>query len=110
MLFRSAVVYGIEWLNAGKGYHQVNLGSGSGYSVQEVIDKTENLFNLSVPYRYGDRRDGDTAKRTADISLAKEMLNWTPTRNLDDIIRDSYKWYNSSTYRNLYIKKIWYDN
>jgi UDP-glucose 4-epimerase len=105
-----AIITGIDWLKTGKGYHTVNLGSGSGYSVQQVINQTESLFNLSVPYRYGDRRDGDSAKRIADISLAQEMLNWQPTRNLDDIIRDSYKWYSSYTYRDLYTKKIWYDN
>jgi UDP-glucose 4-epimerase len=105
-----AIILGIEWLKSGKGYHKINLGSGTGYSVQEVIDQTEHLFNLAVPYRYGDRRDGDSERRTANISLAKEMLNWTPTRNLDDILRDSYKWYSSNTYKDLYAKKIWYDN
>lgn len=105
-----AVTNSIQWLDQNPGCHTFNLGSGQGSSVQSVIDRTEQILNTTVPYRYGSKRDGDGIKRVADISNASNILQWTPKRTLDDIIRDSFKWYNSSVYKDLYIKKIWYDN
>lgn len=105
-----AVSNSIEWLDQNPGCHVFNLGSGQGNSVQSVIDRTEQILNTSVPYRYGPRRDGDSAFRIADINMAKNILGWSPNSSLDDIIKDSFKWYNSSIYKDLYIKKVWYDN
>lgn len=105
-----AITLGMPWLHNNPGCHTVNLGSGSGHSVQEVIDKTEEIINTTVPYRYGNRRDGDSAKRVANIELANNLLGWKPKRTIHNIIQDSYKWYNSTTYKQLYNNKIWYDN
>jgi len=96
-----ALVKGITWLPENPGHHIFNLGSSKGYSVQEIINTTEQLLNIELSYRYADRRDGDSAKRFADITKAQNILEWTPKRNINDIIQSSYKWYNSSVYKNL---------
>jgi UDP-glucose 4-epimerase len=65
-----------------------NLGSGSGYSVKEVLDTALALFDL--PYEYSDRRQGDPARLTADITRAREILGWQPELNLQTIIESDY--------------------
>ncbi len=45
-----------------------------------------------MPFKFSDRRDGDAAIVVADNSLVKEILNWKPTRNLEDMCRDGWQW------------------
>lgn len=104
-----AITMSIPWLNSNPGAHIINLGAGKGYTVQQVVNTAEQILNIELPYRYGDRRDGDSVKRFANISKAKSLLNWNPTRTLNDIIRDSFKWYNSNTYKDLTLKRIFVD-
>lgn len=61
----------------------INIGNGNGYSVLEIINGFKNL-GYDVPYEICSRRDGDIEKIYADVSLAKEKLNWQPTRNLSE--------------------------
>ena len=102
-----AIVTAVPWLKTNSGSHVINLGNGNGYSVQDVINETEAVLNKNVPYRYGARRDGDSIKRVSNAQLARDRLGWVPTRNLGNIIKDSYKWYNSSVYKKLHLDKIW---
>lgn len=101
-----ALVKGITWLPKNNGHHIFNLGSSKGYSVQEIINSTEQLLNLELPYRYGDRRSGDSAKRFANIEKARNLLDWAPKRNINEIIQTSYKWYNSNVYKKLFANNI----
>jgi len=96
-----AILKSIRWLPENPGAHIINLGGGQGYSVQQVIDTTEMLLSKELPYRYGDRRDGDSAMRFSNNELAFKLLNWKPTKNLNDMILDSVKWYNSEVYKQL---------
>lgn len=105
-----AILMSIPWLDNNSGSHIFNLGDGRGWSVQEIINHTENLLNKTVPYRYGHRRDGDSIKRVSNAQLAAQLLSWVPKRNIDNIIQDSFKWYNSAVYKKLYLEKIWSDN
>jgi UDP-glucose 4-epimerase len=102
-----ALVMSIDWLENFTGCHTLNLGSGQGNSVQQVVDRAEEILNINIPYRYGDRRDGDNVRQIADINKVGQILKWSPKRNINDIIRDSFKWYNSNLYKDLYLKKIW---
>ena len=61
-----------------------NLGSGTGFSVTEVLAEAER--QIHVPHTYGERRPGDPAKLIASNALAKSALGWEPTLNLNDII------------------------
>lgn len=96
-----AIIDSIEWSQSNKGCHIFNVGSGSSNSVQSIVDITEKLLNKELPYRYADRRDGDTAKRFANIDKIINAFGWKPKRSIDDIVRDSFKWYNSATFKNL---------
>lgn len=96
-----AIVATIEWSKYNKGANTFNVGKGSGDSVQEVINTAEQILNKELPYRYAPRRDGDSEKRFANIDKITNAMGWKPIRSLEDIIRDSYKWYNSRTYKNL---------
>jgi len=70
----------------------LNLGTGKGTSVLELIRRFEKVNNVEVPFVFDDRRVGDNAFVVADISLAKSTLNWNPKRNIDDICRDGWQW------------------
>jgi len=104
-----AVLKCLSWLPDHDGAHVVNLGGNNPCSVQQVIDTTESLTGVHLPYRYGPRRAGDSCRRASDNLLAKQMLGWSPTRNLNDIILDSIKWYNSSSYTELTNSDIRYE-
>jgi len=62
----------------------LNLGSNEGYSVKEVLDTVNDIIPLT--YKIGPRREGDPAKLIASNAKAKEILGWTPTRDLKDMI------------------------
>jgi UDP-glucose 4-epimerase len=94
-----AIVKSISWLPDNPGSHVVNLGSGQGYSVQTIIDTTEMLLSKELPYRYGDRRDGDVGIRISNNKSLRDFFNWEPKRTLNDMILDGYKWYNSELYK-----------
>lgn len=70
----------------------VNLGTGRGYSVLEVIDAYEKASRRPVPYQIVERRDGDIAICYADASLAKEVLGWEAQLGLDDMCVDAWRW------------------
>jgi UDP-glucose 4-epimerase len=84
-----------------------NIGSGSGYSVKSIIDTTENLLGKKLNYTYGHRREGDSEKRFSDYEKINTMVGWKPTRNLHDIIKDAWKWYNSENFKRLTKLRIW---
>ncbi|WP_111414073.1 UDP-glucose 4-epimerase GalE [Billgrantia lactosivorans] len=70
-----------------------NLGSGRGYSVQEVLDSVRRVTGCAVPVRDAPRREGDPARLEADIGLAQRELGWLPRRSeLDTIVRDAWRW------------------
>lgn len=76
----------------GNGYHIVNIGTGKGHSVFEVLRTFEKINNLKIPFEVVDRRVGDTAVSYADTQLAKGFLSWQPSLGLDEICRDSWNW------------------
>jgi UDP-glucose 4-epimerase len=72
------------------GQHQIiNLGSGTGYSVKEVVQSAERVLGRVVPVIESDRRAGDPARLVASIERAKKVLGWQPTKSLDQMISDS---------------------
>jgi UDP-glucose 4-epimerase len=70
----------------------VNLGTGEGYSVLQMIGAFETVNNVKVPYKVVKRRVGDVAASYADTAYAKELLNWEASLGLKDICRDSWNW------------------
>ncbi|MDR1713038.1 MAG: UDP-glucose 4-epimerase GalE [Coriobacteriales bacterium] len=80
-----AHVLGAEYITSGQGSLLVNLGSGSGYSVKEVVEAAEALAH--IPCEYAPRRPGDPARLTADISRARQLLGWQPKLDLATILK-----------------------
>ena len=70
----------------------VNLGTGHGHSVLEVVRAYEQASGRSVPVNIVARRPGDVASCYADPRLARELLGWTATRNLAAMCADSWRW------------------
>jgi UDP-glucose 4-epimerase len=73
----------------------VNLGTGRGYSVLEVIRTFERVNGVSVPWAFAPRRPGDVAECYADATLARNLLGWTSRHGLDEMCRDAWRWQQS---------------
>lgn len=77
--------------NLPKNKHEIiNLGSGDGYSVKEVISAAEKAVGHPIAASPGERRAGDPAVLIADISKAKSYLKWRPNRGIDQMVLDTW--------------------
>ena len=70
----------------------INLGTGNGYSVLDMVKAFEKASGKQVPYEIAPRRAGDIAKCFADPTYAKEVLGWKATRSIEEMCGDSWKW------------------
>jgi len=77
----------------------INLGTGSGSSVLDVVSTFERVNSVRVPYVIRDRRPGDVQAAFADPSLALTRLGWRTQRTLDDMCRDAWQWQQSAAAR-----------
>ena len=75
-----------------EGCEAVNLGTGVGYSVLDIVKTFERVNGVKIPYRIMDRRPGDAAAYYADPSLAAKMLGWRAEKGLEDMCRDTWRW------------------
>jgi UDP-glucose 4-epimerase len=91
----------LNFLDEDKGSLIVNVGTGHGHSVREVIDMAEKVSGLNVPYEVVGRRLGDPPMIYADPTFAQKSLNWKSQLGLEEIVRSSFDWYqkNPSGYR-----------
>ena len=78
------------------GNHQacdiINLGSGTGYTVLEIIKTFEKISGIQFNYDFADRRPGDTEAIYANNDKAKKDLNWEPEYNTEDMLRTAWEW------------------
>ena len=70
----------------------LNLGTGKGTSVLELIENFQIANNIKIPYKFVDRRYGDVPRVVADNSRSTALMNWEPKRNIQDMCRDGWKW------------------
>ncbi len=70
----------------------VNLGTGNGYSVLDVVKAFEKASKKEIPYKIVDRRAGDIASCFADPSFAKEILGWEAKKDIEQMCADSWNW------------------
>ena len=82
----------IEKLHENVGLYIVNLGTGKGTSVLQMVDSFEQANELKIPYDILGRRPGDIDECYADCSKANKELNWTCKRTIVDACRDSWNW------------------
>jgi UDP-glucose-4-epimerase GalE len=87
-----AHVIALQHLLAGKPSFTVNLGTGQGSSVKEVITTVEEVTGRKVPIKIVPRRPGDPPALVADPSKAQQVLNWKTKRSLRDSVSTAWKW------------------
>lgn len=88
-----AHVLGLDWLRRGQGSRVFCLGTGTGFSVRQVIDHARIVTNRDVPVTIGDRRAGDAAMLVCGSRRAVSELGWQPDRStLPQMIRDAWAW------------------
>lgn len=81
----------VKFLEVNTGWHAINLGTGKGFSVLEMVSAFERVTGRKVPYRIVPRRDGDVAECFADPSKAKELLSWISKHTLEDMCMSSWR-------------------
>jgi UDP-glucose 4-epimerase len=82
----------LEKILKGQGVSAYNLGTGTGYSVLDMVNAFEKATGQAVPYKIVDRRPGDIAASFADPSKAEKELNWKAEKTLEDMCRDAWRW------------------
>jgi len=85
-------VAALDYLNREGGLLTVNLGTGQGYSVLDMVNAFAKASGCHVPYKIGPRRAGDSAKCWADTALAKQLIGWQASRGLDSMCADAWRW------------------
>ena len=85
-------VKAVEYAENHKGTEIFNLGTGTPYSVLDIVHAFEDANDLKIPYEIGPRRAGDLPQFWANADKAKAVLGWTAKRDLKDMCRDSWNW------------------
>lgn len=85
-------VKAVEYAASHKGVEVFNLGTGTPYSVLDIIHAFEKATEVKVKYEIGPRRAGDLPKFWADSTKAQEVLDWHAERTLEDMCRDTWNW------------------
>ena len=85
-------VAAVNYVLQNKGCEVFNLGTGTGYSVLDMVNSFVSVNNVPVPYVITDRRPGDIGTCYADPAKSADKLGWKAEKNLDDMCRDSWNW------------------
>ena len=89
-------VAAVRYVTAHSGCEVFNLGTGSGYSVLDMVRTFQEVNNVPVPYQIVDRRPGDLATCYADPAKSAEVLGWKAEKTLADMCQDSWRWQSSN--------------
>lgn len=87
-----AHVLALEYLGRKQQSLALNLGTGHGYSVKQIVTSVEEVTGRPVPHRLGPRRAGDPPTLVADSRRAQQLLNWQAQRSLTDIVSTAWRW------------------
>ncbi|AZV63437.1 UDP-glucose 4-epimerase GalE [Peribacillus frigoritolerans] len=82
----------LEFLDKNKGIETFNLGTGTGYSVMDLINAFSTINSKAIPYQIVDRRPGDIAICYANPTKAEKVLGWRAEKDLNEMCKDSWKW------------------
>lgn len=85
-------VKALQNLDKISGCQAINLGTGNGTSVLEIVNTFKEISGQNIPYKIVPRRAGDLATVYADADLAHELLGWQASRNLHTMIEDTWRW------------------
>jgi len=84
-------VKAVEYVDQNSGVEAINLGTGIGYSVLDVVKSFEKVNGVKVPYILSPRRPGDVATCFANAEKARNVLKWSAQKSLDDMCGDSWR-------------------
>jgi UDP-glucose 4-epimerase len=70
----------------------INLGTGTGYSVFDMVSAFEKTCGMKIPFKVGERRPGDISSCYADPNLALKHLDWKAQKDLEAMCQDAWKW------------------
>lgn len=82
-----------ERLLTGKQCHTINLGTGKGYSVKEIVNLVEKITGQRITYQFVPRREGDPNSLVADSTIAKNILYFEPKYDIISMIETAYNWH-----------------
>lgn len=82
----------LEYIKDKNVVEAINLGTGTGYSVLDMVNTFSKENDINIPYEITPRRPGDIGTCYAATNKAKELLNWSAEKNLSDMCKDSWKW------------------
>ena len=85
-------VAAVKYTTENKGCQVFNLGTGTGYSVLDMVKTFRSVNQVELPYKIVDRRPGDIATCYADPSKSRELLGWKAEKDLADMCRDAWRW------------------
>ncbi len=85
-------VAAVRYATEHNGCEVFNLGTGTGYSVLDMVKAFRSVNNVALPYVIAPRRPGDLATCYADPSKSRKILGWVAEKNLEDMCRDSWNW------------------
>lgn len=84
-------------MNAGQGFEEINIGTGTGYSVAQIVETFETVNEVSIPRRLSSRRQGDVEICFADVTKARDILKWEAGRSLEDMCKSAWDFYLTTT-------------
>ena len=87
-------VLALRHLEIMEGSIALNLGSGIGYSVLDMVNTFQKTTNIEIPYKFTDKGAGDAAIAYASVNKAKKILQWKATRSLEDMCKDAWNFQN----------------
>lgn len=85
-------VKAVEYAASNNGLEVFNLGTGTPYSVIEIVEAFEKVNEIKIAHEFGPRRAGDLPEFWANADKALQVLGWSTKRNLDDMCRDTWNW------------------
>ncbi len=88
----------LNYLNDGGKSEIINLGTGNGNSVLEIIEKAKIICSKDIPYEIVSRREGDPAILVADNRKAKSILGWSPKYGIEEILKSAWQWHQNQKY------------
>ena len=86
----------LEYAETHNGVEAINLGTGNGISVMELVTAFEKANDMKLPYAIGPRRDGDLPAFWADATKAKDLLGWEATHTVEDMCKSSWNFAKNS--------------
>ncbi len=93
-----AHIKALQYLEKGNDSTVINLGTGTGYSVKEIIDVSEKITGKKIKTEISERRAGDPAILVADNKKAKEVLGWNSEFGLEEVISSAWNWHQNQKY------------